>query len=163
VTGNTVVFKPATITPWTAKLLVEIYAAAGLPAGVLNLVFGPGSSVGEVLVNHPEIAGISFTGSNDVGMRLYADAARHGKKVQCEEGGENPVIVMEDADLELAAAGTVQGAFGSTGQRCTATSRAVVIESVAERYLELVTAKTRALVVGDGMDPATHVGPAVDD
>ena len=163
VAGNAVVLKPATITPWTAKLLVEIYAAAGLPAGVLNVVFGPGSSVGDTLVNHPDIAGISFTGSNDVGMKLYADAAKHGKKVQCEMGGKNPVIVLEDADLELAAAGTVQGAFGSTGQRCTATSRAVVIESVAARYLELVAAKARALVVGNGMNPAVHIGPAVDD
>ena len=162
VTGNTVVLKPATITPWTAKLLVEIYAEAGLPAGVLNVVFGPGSTVGDTIVNHPAIAGISFTGSNEVGMRLYADAAKQGKKVQCEMGGKNPVIVLEDADLELAATGTVQGAFGSTGQRCTATSRAVVIESVAEKYLDMLTAKTRALMVGNGMNPNVHVGPAVD-
>src|SRR4029079_13503640 len=130
--------------------------AAGLPKGVLNVVFGPGSTVGQTLVEHHDIKAVSFTGSNEVGTKLYADAASRMKKVQCEMGGKNPVIVLEDADLELAAAGTVQGAFGSTGQRCTATSRAVVIESVAAKYLELLTAKTRALVVGNGINPAVH-------
>lgn len=162
VAGNTVVFKPASLTPWTARLVVEIFHEAGVPRGVLNCVFGAGATVGDVLVEHADVAAVSFTGSNEVGSRLYAEAARRGKKVQCEMGGKNPVIVLDDADLELAAAGTVQGAFGSTGQRCTATSRAVVLESVAERFVALLAEKTRALVVGDGMKAGVHMGPAVD-
>ncbi len=163
VCGNTVVLKPASITPWTAKIIAEIYAAAGIPNGVFNVVFGPGSQVGDVLVTHPDIRAISFTGSNDVGMKLYAQGAALHKKVQCEMGGKNPLIVLEDADLELAATATVQGAFGSTGQRCTATSRAIVASSVAEPFTRLVVEKARALRVGDGMQPGVSVGPCVDE
>jgi acyl-CoA reductase-like NAD-dependent aldehyde dehydrogenase len=162
VCGNTVVFKPASITPWTARLIVEIFTAAGVPRGVLNCVFGPGSSVGDVIVNHPDVAALTFTGSNEIGTRLYTDGAKTLKKVQCEMGGKNPIIILEDADLELAAVATVQGAFGSTGQRCTATSRAIVVEKVADRFTQLVAEKTRALIVGDGTRPDVQVGPAVD-
>ena len=163
VTGNTVVLKPASITPWTAKIIAEIFVAAGIPKGVLNVVFGPGSSVGQTLTEHPDVKAISFTGSNEVGVKLYADAAARMKKVQCEMGGKNPVIVLEDADLELAATGTAQGAFGSTGQRCTATSRAIVHSSVAAEFTRLVVEKARALKVGDGAQQGVNVGPCVDE
>jgi acyl-CoA reductase-like NAD-dependent aldehyde dehydrogenase len=157
VCGNTVVLKPASITPWTAKIIAEIFVSAGIPKGVLNVVFGPGSTVGQTLVEHPDIKAISFTGSNEIGMKLYADGAARMKKVQCEMGGKNPVIVLEDADLELAATGAAQGAFGSTGQRCTATSRAVVVSSVAAEFTRLVVDKARALKVG------SDIGPCVDE
>lgn len=157
VCGNTVILKPASITPWTAKIITEIFVSAGIPKGVLNVVFGPGSTVGQALVEHADIKAISFTGSNEVGTKLYADAAARLKKVQCEMGGKNPVIVLEDADLELAASGTAQGAFGSTGQRCTATSRAVVVSSVAAEFTRLVVDKARALKVG------SDIGPCVDE
>ncbi|HEY2746831.1 MAG TPA: aldehyde dehydrogenase family protein, partial [Polyangia bacterium] len=163
VCGNTVVLKPASITPWTAKIIAEIFQAAGLPKGVLNVVFGPGSTVGQTLVEHPDVKAISFTGSNEVGTKLYADAAARMKKVQCEMGGKNPVIVLEDADLELAATGTAQGAFGSTGQRCTATSRAIVVSSVAAEFTRLVVEKARALKVGDPTAPGVNIGPCVDE
>jgi aldehyde dehydrogenase (NAD+) len=161
--GNTVVLKPASITPWCAKIIAEIFATAGLPKGVLNVVFGPGSTVGQTLVTHPDIAAISFTGSNEVGLKLYTDGAATHKKVQCEMGGKNPLIVLEDADLELAATSTVQGAFGSTGQRCTATSRAIVVSSVAAEFTKLVVEKARQLRVGDGMTEGVNVGPCVDE
>jgi aldehyde dehydrogenase (NAD+) len=163
VCGNTVVLKPASITPWTAKIIAEIFVAAGIPKGVLNVVFGPGSSVGQVLVEHPDIKAVSFTGSNEIGTRLYADGAARMKKVQCEMGGKNPIIVLEDADLELAATGAAQGAFGSTGQRCTATSRAIVHSSVAQEFTRLVVEKARALKVGDGVQAGVNVGPCVDE
>ncbi|HEY7956489.1 MAG TPA: aldehyde dehydrogenase family protein, partial [Polyangia bacterium] len=163
VCGNTVVLKPASITPWCAQIIAEIFTTAGLPKGVFNVVFGPGSSVGDTLVTHPDIAAVSFTGSNEVGLKLYAEGAAHHKKVQCEMGGKNPLIVLEDGDLELAATAAVQGAFGSTGQRCTATSRAVVISSVAAEFTRLVVEKARQLKVGDGMQPGVSIGPCVDE
>jgi len=163
VCGNTVVLKPASITPWTARIVAECYAAAGLPAGVLNVVFGPGSSVGQTLITHPHVAAISFTGSNEVGIKLYTDGAATHKKVQCEMGGKNAVLVLEDADLELAAIGIVQGAFGSTGQRCTATSRVVAAAPIAAELTRLVVERASRLKVGDGMLPDTDMGPAVDE
>jgi aldehyde dehydrogenase (NAD+) len=163
VCGNTVVLKPASITPWTAQIIAEIFTVAGLPKGVLNVVFGPGSSVGQTLVEHPDIRAISFTGSNEVGTRLYADAAKTLKKVQCEMGGKNPVIVCADADLDLAAGAIVQGAFGSTGQRCTATSRVVVEKTVAAELTKLIIEKARTLKVGDGTQQGVNVGPCVDE
>ncbi len=161
--GNAVIFKPASLTPWTANIITEIFKDAGLPPGVLNLVYGSGSTVGQRIVTHPDIVALSFTGSNEVGTRLYADAAPLLKKVQCEMGGKNPVIVLEDADIELAALGTVQGAFGSTGQRCTATSRAVVVESVADRFVERVVHHTKTIKVGDPLTEGVGMGPAVDE
>jgi aldehyde dehydrogenase (NAD+) len=162
VCGNTVVMKPASITPWSAAILGEIFQAAGLPKGVFNIVFGPGSVVGDTLVTHKDVRAISFTGSNEVGCRLYAQGAQHMKKVQCEMGGKNAVIVLDDADLELAAAATVQGAFGSTGQRCTATSRAVVHEKVIQKFTQLVIEKAKAIKVGDGTEAGIAMGPSVD-
>lgn len=163
VCGNTIVFKPATLVPWTATVLVEIFHEAGLPPGVLNMVIGPGSTVGDEIVAHEAVRAVSFTGSNDVGLRLYERAAARGIRVQAEMGGKNPLVVLDDADLDLAVAGTVQGAFGSTGQRCTATSRVIVTEGIADRFVEAVAARASALVVGDGSDPATGMGPLVDE
>jgi aldehyde dehydrogenase (NAD+) len=163
VSGNTVIWKPATNTPETATLLAEILVEAGVPAGVVNMVHGAGSAVGDTLARDAAIRAVSFTGSNEVGGALYALCSRDGKKVQCEMGGKNPLVVLEDADVALAAEATVQGAFGSTGQRCTATSRAIVHERVADAFVEKVVARARALRVGDGMDEATEMGPSVDE
>ena len=162
VAGNTVVFKPASLTPATAVRLVELFAAAGLPAGVLNLIIGSGSEAGDEIMNHPAVRAVSFTGSNSVGVALYEQAARRGAKVQCEMGGKNPVIVMEDADLDLAVESTAQGAFGSTGQRCTATSRAVVVNQIADEFTLRLAERAKALRIGDGAKPETEVGPLVD-
>ncbi|MBK6686110.1 MAG: aldehyde dehydrogenase family protein [Deltaproteobacteria bacterium] len=163
VAGNTVIFKPATITPWTASLVTQCFVDAGLPKGVLNLVYGGGSEIGQAIVEHPEVRAISFTGSNEVGSKLYTDASRTLKKVQCEMGGKNPLIVLEDADLELAATATVQGAFGSTGQRCTATSRAIVVASAADRFVEQVVELTKKIRVGNGAHEGVDMGPSVDE
>ena len=163
VSGNTVVFKPATLTPLTAAIIVEIFDECGLPPGVLNLVFGGGREVGDTIVRHPAILAVSFTGSNDVGVGLYGAAAARGIKCQCEMGGKNPIVVLADADLDLAVESTLQGAFGSTGQRCTATRRAVVVESIADEFVERLEARTASLVVGNGLNPSTNVGPSVDE
>jgi acyl-CoA reductase-like NAD-dependent aldehyde dehydrogenase len=163
VSGNTVVFKPASLTPLTATLIAGTFQDCGLPPGVLNVVFGGGREVGDTIVKHPAIRAVSFTGSNDVGTALYQAAAARGIKCQCEMGGKNPIVILADADLDLAVESTVQGAFGSTGQRCTATSRAVVVDSIADEFLERLEARTAKLVVGPGMDPKTHIGPSVDD
>jgi aldehyde dehydrogenase (NAD+) len=163
VSGNTVVFKPASLTPLTAALIVEIFAECGLPPGVLNLVYGGGREVGDTIVRHPAIRAVSFTGSNDVGVGLYTAAAARGIKCQCEMGGKNPIVILGDADLDLAVESAIQGAFGSTGQRCTATSRAVVEESIASEFVERLHARAASLVVGNGLDPATSIGPSVDE
>jgi aldehyde dehydrogenase (NAD+) len=163
VSGNTVIFKPASLTPLTAALIVEIFDECGLPPGVLNLVFGGGREVGDTIVRHPAVLAVSFTGSNDVGVGLYGAAAARGIKCQCEMGGKNPIVVLSDADLELAVESTVQGAFGSTGQRCTATSRAVVVDSIADEFVARLEARTASLIVGNGLNPATNVGPSVDE
>ncbi len=163
VCGNTVVWKPSELTPFTSRRVVEIFAAAGLPAGVLNMVNGAGEEAGDELVEHPAVRAISFTGSCEVGSVIYAKAARRMKKVQCEMGGKNPVVVLEDADLELAAASVVMGAFGSTGQRCTATSRVIVVESVADEFVGMLLERASKLNVGNGAEPGTTVGPSVDE
>jgi aldehyde dehydrogenase (NAD+) len=163
VAGNTVVFKPASLTPHTAVLLAQVYEAAGVPPGVFNLVTGRGGTVGAELLENGAVRAVSFTGSNDVGMRLCESAARRGIKVTCEMGGKNALIVLEDADLALAVAGTIQGAFGSTGQRCTASSRAVVHRRVLGEFTERLLAETKKIVVGNGLDERVSMGPAVDD
>jgi acyl-CoA reductase-like NAD-dependent aldehyde dehydrogenase len=129
---------------------------------VLNLILGSGSEAGDEIVGHPAVRAVSFTGSNGVGLKLYEQCSRRGAKVQCEMGGKNPVIVMEDADMELAVESTAQGAFGSTGQRCTATSRAIVVEQIAGEFVERMIARAGSLRIGDGTDPQTEVGPLVD-
>ena len=163
VAGNTVVFKPATITPGTAVRIVQIFEEAGIPPGVLNLILGSGSDAGEEIINHSAVKAVSFTGSNPVGIRLYESVSRRGAKCQCEMGGKNPVVVLEDADLDLAVENTAQGAFGSTGQRCTATSRAVVLDQVADEFVERVAKRAQSMCIGDGMDPQTEMGPSVDE
>tara|TARA_B100000809_G_scaffold256231_1_gene295904 strand:- start:3119 stop:4594 length:1476 start_codon:yes stop_codon:yes gene_type:complete len=157
--GNTLVFKPASATPMTAVALTKIFEDAGLPPGVLNLVTGPGGSVGNTIVDHPDVSGVSFTGSTEVGTALYTRATQTLKKVQAEMGGKNAVIVLEDADMDSALGGIVQGAFGSTGQRCTATSRVVVQESVYDAFMTKLIERTSKLTVGDGLDPAMDIAP----
>ena len=163
VAGNTVVFKPATITPGTAVRIVQIFEEAGIPAGVLNLILGSGSDAGDEIINHPAVKAVSFTGSNPVGIRLYESVSRRGAKCQCEMGGKNPVVVLEDADLDLAVEHTAQGAFGSTGQRCTATNRAIVVDKIADEFVERVSQRAQSMRIGDGMDPQTEMGPSVDE
>ncbi len=163
VAGNAVVMKPAELTPATATLLAEIYDEAGIPPGIFNLLIGPGREVGNAIVDHPDVLAVSFTGSNPVGMALYEQAARRGAKVTCEMGGKNAVIVMPDANLEKAAAAISAGAFGSTGQRCTATSRVVAHPKIKDELLDRLTAMTNAMKIGPGLDESTDLGPAVDE
>ncbi len=163
VTGNTVVWKPSELTPFTSRRLVELFVAAGVPAGVLNMVHGRGEVAGDEIVSHPAVKAISFTGSNPVGCLILAKAAAQMKKVQLEMGGKNPVVVLADADLELAADNTVSGAFGSTGQRCTATSRVIVEENVADRFVEMLEERIRRLRTGSGAQAGVSVGPCVDE
>src|SRR6476659_5144884 len=163
VAGNTVVFKPATLTPATGVRIVELFAEAGIPPGVLNLIIGSGSQAGDAIINHPAVKAISFTGSNAVGIRLYEQASRRGAKVQCEMGGKNPAVIMEDADMALAVESTAQGAFGSSGQRCTATSRAIVMDQVADEFVERLSKRAESMRIGPGADPATEMGPSVDE
>src|SRR5215475_5771153 len=163
VAGNTVVFKPATLVPATAVRIAEIFEEAGIPPGVLNLVLGSGSDAGDEIINHPAVKAVSFTGSNPVGIRLYEQCSRRGAKVQCEMGGKNPVVVLEDADMDLAVESTAQGAFGSSGQRCTATSRAVVVDQVADEFVERIVKRAESMRIGAGSDPQTEMGPSVDE
>ncbi len=157
--GNTLVFKPASSTPLSAVKLMTVFQDAGLPPGVLNLITGPGALVGNTLVTSPKVKGISFTGSTEIGSSIYAEAAKGLKKVQCEMGGKNAVIVLADADMDKTLGGIVQGAFGSTGQRCTATSRAIVEEAIYEPFMEELIERTRRLKIGDGLEPDIVVGP----
>lgn len=163
VAGNSVVFKPATLTPATAVRIVELFEEAGIPAGVLNLVIGSGSEAGDEIINHRAVKAISFTGSNGVGIRLYEQASHRGAKVQCEMGGKNPVVILEDADMDLAVESTAQGAFGSSGQRCTATSRAVVMDQVADEFVDRLAKRAGNMRLGAGIDPETEMGPSVDE
>ena len=163
VAGNTVIFKPAELTPATATLLAEIYEEAGLPPGVFNMVVGSGSIVGEAIVNAPEIRAVSFTGSNAIGGALYVKAASRGIRVTCEMGGKNAVIVMPDADLDKAATAIHGGAFGSTGQRCTATSRVIAHPLVKDNLLERLVERAEKIKVGPGLDETVDMGPAVDE
>lgn len=161
--GNCVIFKPAELTPATASLLAEIYEQAGLPPGVFNMVVGSGSVVGEAMVHSPMLRAISFTGSNEIGGALYAKAAQRGAKVTCEMGGKNAVIVMADADIDKAAIAIHGGAFGSTGQRCTATSRVIADPAIKEALLERLVEGAKKIKVGPGLDESVDMGPAVDE
>jgi aldehyde dehydrogenase (NAD+) len=162
--GNCVVFKPADLVPATAHALSEIIIKAGLPAGVFNLVMGRGSVAGDVLINHPDVAAISFTGSVPTGRRVAAQcvAATPMKKVQLEMGGKNPLVVLDDADLKIAVECAINGAFFSTGQRCTASSRLIVTDGIHDPFVEAMTERMKGLVIGDALDPRTHIGPVVD-
>jgi aldehyde dehydrogenase (NAD+) len=162
VTGNTVVFKPASDTPHCATLLVELMAEAGFPAGVVNLVTGTGAEVGDAIVGSPDIGVISFTGSSATGKSIAAKAAQRLKRVSLELGGKNGVVVLGDADLDLATDGILWSAFGTTGQRCTACSRVIVERSVVEPLLERLEARAKKLHLGSGLDESTDVGPLIN-
>jgi aldehyde dehydrogenase (NAD+) len=161
--GNTVVWKPATETAVTAAKLAACFHDAGLPAGVLNLVIGSGSVIGQGIADHPGIHGITFTGSNGVGKRIAQSALARGAKYQLEMGGKNPVIVLKDADLELAVNATISGGLRSTGQKCTATSRVIVEKEIFPAFREKLLEKIAALKVGDGMDASTWLGPCASE
>jgi alpha-ketoglutaric semialdehyde dehydrogenase len=163
VAGNTCVLKPAELTPLCAVQVAEIFFAAGLPPGVLNVVFGAGEEVGDELIQHPDVRAISFTGSTEIGCHIYASGARRMQKVQCEMGGKNPVIVLSDADLELAVESCLFGAFASTGQRCTATSRVIVEEKIADQFVNMLVDRAQAFQVGDGLEPGVQMGPSIDE
>jgi len=160
--GNTVVLKPATPTPAIAHALAMIFQEAGAPPGVFNLVIGEGN-VGRAIVDHPGIDGISFTGSQEVGGRVAEGAVSRQARIQLEMGGKNPLVVLDDADLERAVACAIDGAFFGTGQRCTASSRIIVTEAIHDRFVEAMAERARSLKVGDALDPDTQIGPAVSE
>jgi alpha-ketoglutaric semialdehyde dehydrogenase len=159
--GNTVVFKPASLTPWSAVYLMQLLEKAGLPAGVVNLVIGAGSTVGDRLVADPRVRGISFTGSSDIGTRIYEAAARRLAGVQLELGGKNPAIVVDYDDLDGAAKEIVAAAFLCSGQRCTALSRVIAGEALADALVERILHYVRQIRVGDGLSESTTMGPLV--
>jgi aldehyde dehydrogenase (NAD+) len=162
--GNTVVFKPAEIVPGSAHALSEIIARSGIPAGVFNLVMGPGSVVGKTMLEHPDVAAISFTGSVGTGRNIAQAcvASTPLKKFQLEMGGKNPLVVLDDADVKVAVEAAVNGAFFSTGQRCTASSRLIVTQGIHDRFVEALTERVKGLVVDDAVKSGTHMGPVVD-
>lgn len=159
--GNCVVLKPADLVLASAWALAEIIHRSGIPAGVFNLVMGRGSVIGDPLVTHPGIAAISFTGSTDVGRGIAARCAENGKKLQLEMGGKNPQVILDDADLAQAVELSVQSAFFSTGQRCTASSRLIVTEGIHEQFVAAMQARMAGLRVGDALAVGTDIGPAV--
>ncbi len=162
VAGNTVVIKPASLAPLSAYRIVEALHEAGIPSGVLNYVTGSGGSVGNALVEHPAVRAVSFTGSCDVGNALYEKATKRRIRVQLEMGGKNPTLVLKDADLDYAAGVLVNGAFFSTGQKCTACSRAIIEKPIYEALVEKLVARTTKLKVGNGLESGIEIGPAVD-
>lgn len=158
--GNTVVLKPAAEGAVTAAKVIECFDQAGLPAGVVNVVFGKGSVIGSRIIEHPDIHGITFTGSNQVGKLVAKGAVERGAKYQLEMGGKNPIIIAEDADLDQAVEATISGGLRSTGQKCTATSRVIIHSSVYDAFKEKLLAAVREIKVGDGMDEKTWMGPS---
>ncbi len=162
VTGNTVVFKPASDTPHCATLLVELMAEAGVPPGVVNLVTGTGGEVGDAIVGSPDVGVISFTGSSATGKAIAAKAGQRLKRLSLELGGKNGVVVLADADLDLATEGILWSAFGTTGQRCTACSRVIVDRAVVEPLLERLEARASRLRLGSGLEESTDVGPLIN-
>jgi len=162
VAGNVCVLKPAEDTPEMAWHLAKLFEEAGLPQGVLNVVFGDGPKAGAPLVEHPEVDMISFTGSTEVGRQIAARGGALGKRISLEMGGKNAVIVLDDADLELATKAVLWSAFGTTGQRCTACSRVIVHERVHDAFVRGLAERAAAIRLGDGLDPATEVGPVIN-
>ncbi len=162
--GNTVVFKPADLVPGSAWALVDILQRAGLPDGVLNLVMGSGSQIGGVLCSHPQVDAISFTGSVPTGRRIAADCVSGPvmKRMQLEMGGKNPLVILDDADLDVAVECAVQGAFFSTGQRCTASSRFIVTDGIHDRFVQAVAKRLASVRVGHALRAESHIGPVVD-
>lgn len=161
--GNAVLLKPAALTPGCAFALAEILSEAGCPPGVFNLVMGSGHSIGSELVSHPDVAAISFTGSEAVGRELARGCAKTMKKVQLEMGGKNPMIVLDDADLDLAVDACINGAFYSTGQRCTASSRLIVTASIHDAFVVRMAGARADLRIGDPLEPETEIGPVVSE
>jgi aldehyde dehydrogenase (NAD+) len=161
--GNTVVFKPAELVPGTAWALAEILSRSGLPSGAFNLVMGRGSELGPALTEDPRVAGVSFTGSQATGLKLAQACTRRGAKMQLEMGGKNPLVVLDDADLAVAVNCAVQGAFYSTGQRCTASSRLIVTDAIHDRFVQAVVERMATLKVADARAAGTDIGPVVDE
>ncbi|MEP1930567.1 MAG: aldehyde dehydrogenase family protein [Roseibium sp.] len=161
--GNTVVFKPAELVPGSAWALADILHRAGVPAGVFNLVNGPGSVVGQALLDDSRVDAISFTGSQATGERVAAASLPHQRKIQLEMGGKNPLVVLDDADLEVAVQCAVDGAFYSTGQRCTASSRLIVTQRIHDQFVNGVAERVSALRVGPALDASSDIGPVVDE
>lgn len=161
--GNTVVFKPAELVPSTAWALAEIINQVGLPAGVFNMVIGPGREVGDTILKSSKINAITFTGSENIGRQVAKVASERLVPIQLEMGGKNPLIILDDANIDLAVDLTINGAFFSTGQRCTATSRVIVTEGIYDQFIYQLVEKTKQLKVGDPLDPETDIGPVVDD
>jgi acyl-CoA reductase-like NAD-dependent aldehyde dehydrogenase len=159
--GNTVVFKPAELVPASAWMLSDIIARAGLPEGVFNLVMGAGGDVGGAMVAHPDVSGVTFTGSTPVGRKIGAALFARGAKMQLEMGGKNPLVVLDDADLDLAVHCAIQGSYYSTGQRCTASSRLIVTAGIYEKFVERLSASVKKLKVGDARVSTTQIGPVV--
>jgi aldehyde dehydrogenase (NAD+) len=157
------VFKPAELVPASPWALVDIVQRAGLPAGVLNLVMGPGAKLGARVASAPGIDAVSFTGSRDVGPGVAEAAVRNGARVQLEMGGKNPLVVLDDADLSTAVSVAVNGAFFQAGQRCTASSRIIVTEGIHDRFVEAMVERTQKLVVDDALKTGTEIGPVVDN
>ncbi|MGN7477031.1 aldehyde dehydrogenase family protein [Solibacillus silvestris] len=162
VAGNTVVWKPSNETPFMAYELAKIFEEAGLPPGVVNIVFGSGPTVGTAIVEHPDIRIISFTGSTTTGSKVAELGGKHLKKVSLEMGGKNAVIVMDDANLDLALEGILWSAFGTAGQRCTACSRVIVHKDVKQELEQRLVEAAKQLTVGNGLDPAIKVGPVIN-
>ncbi|MFC5357845.1 aldehyde dehydrogenase family protein [Azospirillum himalayense] len=161
--GNTVVFKPADLVPASSWAIVDILQRAGLPAGVLNLVMGRGSLVGQAIIDSPDIAAITFTGSTPTGKKIAAASVEHNRRFQLEMGGKNPMVVLDDADLGVAVEAAVNSAFFSTGQRCTASSRLIVTEGIHDRFVAAMSERLASLVVDNALKPGTHIGPVVDE
>ncbi|NOZ33037.1 MAG: aldehyde dehydrogenase family protein [Alphaproteobacteria bacterium] len=160
--GNCVVIKPADLVPGSTWAIVDILHRAGLPAGVLNLVMGRGSVVGQAMLDSPDINAFSFTGSQSTGQKVAAASVKLGRKFQLEMGGKNPMVVLDDANLDTAVECAINGAFFSTGQRCTASSRLIVTKGIHDRFVSAMVARMGELNVGDACDTATHIGPVVD-
>lgn len=163
VAGNTVVFKPASNTSLISVKLMELLIESGVPAGVVNMVTGPGAVIGEELSNNPLVKGISFTGSSDVGMALGKAVGARGGKIQAEMGGKNPAIILGDADLDVAIDCIVTSGFFDNGQRCTGTSRVLVVPEVADQVKAKLIERAKSMKVGSGFDPESHNGPVVDE
>ena len=160
--GNTVVFKPADLVPGCSWAIVDILARAGLPAGVLNLVMGKGSVVGQAMLDSPDVNALTFTGSIGTGQRVAAASVKHMRKFQLEMGGKNPLVVLDDADLKTAVECAANGSYFSTGQRCTASSRLVVTAGIHDRFVKALTERLQGLVVDNAVKEGTHIGPVVD-
>lgn len=163
IAGNTVIFKPASNTSLISVKIMELFEQAGVPAGVINMITGPGRVIGEAIGNHPKIKAVSFTGSTNVGVALGKAVSARGAKMQAEMGGKNPSIILEDANIDETIENIIISSFLDNGQRCTGTSRVILVESIAEEFIEKLVARTSKLVVGDGFGEGVDNGPVVDE